>query len=279
MNTEHFPLRDPDSLEKASARPAVESRHILGMRVDCTDYDEAVEMIATLGREDEGRHVCVASVHMVMEASDDPDFQRIVNSAELVTSDGVPLVWALRWLGLEKAERVYGPTLAPKVCARAASDGLRVGFYGGTPDSLVALEKQLLSDFPALQVAFRYAPPFRPLDAAEDREVVESIEDSGVQILFVGLGCPKQERWMAEHRERLTCVMVGVGAAFDFIAGAKLQAPAWMQRRGLEWFFRLVTEPRRLARRYLTIVPRFLCAFAGQMWRERGAQRADVLGQ
>lgn len=268
MNSEFHRPQVSGSPRKAVSRPAIESRNILGMRVDCSDYDLAVEMIAALAAEEHGRHVCVASVHMVIEARDDPTYQRIINQAEFVTSDGAPLVWALRWLGLEHAERVYGPTLTPRVCAKAAAEGIPVGFYGGTPDSLLRLEERLLSQFPALQIVFSFAPPFRPLDESEDRAVVESIDDSGVQILFVGLGCPKQERWMAAHRSRLSCVMVGVGAAFDFIAGVKLQAPAWMQRVGLEWLFRLATEPRRLWHRYLNIVPRFLWAFAAQMWRE-----------
>jgi len=254
----------------------LESRQILGMRVDCTHYAEAVELICELSRGDRGASVCVATVHMVMEAYDDPSYRRLVNAADLVTSDGVPLVWCLRLLGLSRAERVYGPTLTPKLCAKAEATGRRVGFLGGTDETLAALTQKLRRDFPALDIVFSYAPPFRPLCEAEDMDLVTAIEDSGVELLFVGLGCPKQERWMAEHRDRLHCTSIGVGAAFDFIAGNKLQAPGWMQRAGLEWLFRFSTEPRRLWRRYLYNNPRFLWAFASQLCKERLAQRVTA---
>lgn len=257
----------------------VESRRILGMRVDCLGYPEAVDLINRLSREKRGASVCVATVHMVMEAYDDPDYRRLVNAADLVTSDGVPLVWSLKLLGLENAERVYGPTLTLMLCAEAEATGSRVGFLGGSEDTLAALERQLLEDWPNLDIVFSDAPPFRPGTAAEDATLVAAIEDAGVDLLFVGLGCPKQERWMAEHRDRLHCTSVGVGAAFDFIAGAKRQAPNWVQKAGLEWLFRLLTEPRRLWRRYLYNNPRFLWAFAGQLCRERLARRTAICAQ
>jgi N-acetylglucosaminyldiphosphoundecaprenol N-acetyl-beta-D-mannosaminyltransferase len=195
---------------------------------------------------------------MVMEAFDDPDFQSIVNQADRVTPDGVPLVWALRWLGVPGAQRVYGPTLLPHVCSLAAQRGLSVGFYGGSPEVVDEMVRRLTERNPQLDVAFRHAPPFRPLTPEEDERVIEEIRASGTQILFVGLGCPKQERWIARHSPSLPCVMVGVGAAFDFLAGAKRQAAPWIQRAGLEWLFRLATEPRRLWHRYLYHNPRFL---------------------
>jgi N-acetylglucosaminyldiphosphoundecaprenol N-acetyl-beta-D-mannosaminyltransferase len=257
------------------ARPDLDlpSRRILGMRVDCTSYDSAAEAILSLARAGSGSHVCVATVHMVMEAFDDEAFRAAVNSAALVTSDGVPLVWTLRHRGLARAQRVYGPTLTPIVCERAAEAGIPVGFYGGTPEVLAAMRGALERRFPKLSVVFEQSPPFRELSDDEAAATVSAIVDSGVQILFVGLGCPKQERWMAAHREQLPCVQVGVGAAFDFIAGAKRQAPAFLQNAGLEWAFRLVTEPRRLWRRYLHNNPRFVY----QLLREElhGATRRD----
>ncbi|MBW1886299.1 MAG: WecB/TagA/CpsF family glycosyltransferase [Deltaproteobacteria bacterium] len=246
------------------------------MRVDCTHYAQAVALIGKLSRQERGASVCVATVHMVMEAYDDPEFRRQVNGADLVTSDGVPLVWCLKLLGLKDAERVYGPTLTPLLCAEAAANGSRVGFLGGSEQTLAALEKQLLLDLPELDIVFSHAPPFRPATADEDEALVSAIQNAGVQILFVGLGCPKQERWMAEHRDRLRCTSVGVGAAFDFIAGAKRQAPSWAQRAGLEWLFRLLTEPRRLWRRYLYHNPRFVWAFLAQLCRERLARRTTT---
>jgi N-acetylglucosaminyldiphosphoundecaprenol N-acetyl-beta-D-mannosaminyltransferase len=216
--------------------------------------------------------VCVATVHMLMEAFDDPAFQRIVNSADRVTPDGVPLVRALQMLGIPRAQRVYGPTLTPIACERAEELGLPVGFYGGTPEVLDALLRELSARFPKLRVPLVHAPPFRPLSESEDAAVVDAIDAAGVKILFVGLGCPKQEAWMAAHRESLRCTMVGVGAAFDFIAGAKRQAPRWMQSRGLEWLFRLLAEPRRLWRRYLIGNPRFLYHFSLELLRARAVR-------
>jgi N-acetylglucosaminyldiphosphoundecaprenol N-acetyl-beta-D-mannosaminyltransferase len=206
---------------------------------------------------------------MVMEAFDAPDFQRSVNAADMVTPDGVPLVWALRALGLPQTRRVYGPTLMRLVCRRAEEHGLPIGLYGGSPEVLEALRERLLERHPSLRIAFAASPPFRPATAEEDASTVQAIEASGVRILFVGLGCPKQERWMAAQREALPCVMLGVGAAFDFLAGSKRQSPAWLQRAGLEWLFRLASEPRRLWRRYLIHNPRFVVHFARQLVRAR----------
>jgi len=251
----------------ASRDRACPSRHVLGMRVDGTNYRETAESIAELVSAGDGGAVYVATVHMVMEAFDDPEFQRIVNSAERVTPDGVPLVWALRLLGVEKAERVYGPSLLPMVCEHARERGLSVGFYGGSQEVLDELVRRIWRRFPGLDVSFAFAPPFRVVSADEDQKMIESIEASETDILFVGLGCPKQERWIAEHRNSLSCVMVGIGAAFDFHAGSKAQAPAWMQASGLEWLFRLCCEPRRLWRRYLYHNPRFLFHFVRQLVR------------
>jgi len=260
-------------LEKAKRTPAlargVASRRILGMRVDATDYDSAVAAILELARAGQGGTVCVATVHMVMEAFDAPDYQRLVNAAELVTSDGVPLVWGLRALGVADATRVYGPELTPRLCERAAREGISVGFYGGAPEVLDALVAELSSRFPGLEVCFVHSPPFAPLPDTPDPDLIDTLRASEAQILFVGLGCPKQERFMALYRDALPCVQVGVGAAFDFLAGYKAQAPRLLQDAGLEWLFRLACEPRRLARRYLVNNPRFVFHFAKQLLRGR----------
>jgi N-acetylglucosaminyldiphosphoundecaprenol N-acetyl-beta-D-mannosaminyltransferase len=243
------------------------------MRVDATAYDDAVSRILEWGGERRGRYICVATVHMVMEGYDDRNFQRIVNEADLVTPDGMPLVWALRLLGVAGATRVYGPDLLPAVCQEAAERGVPVGFYGGTPEVLQRMVAEVRRRWPSLPIGYTWSPPFRRLTPDEDAEVVARINESGVRLLFVGLGCPKQERWMAEHRGRSTVVMVGVGAAFDFLAGTKQQAPRFLQRIGLEWFFRLATEPSRLWRRYLYHNPRYLGLFARQLaadWWRRG---------
>jgi N-acetylglucosaminyldiphosphoundecaprenol N-acetyl-beta-D-mannosaminyltransferase len=264
------PVASEASSRKRSARTGdVPARRVLGMRVDATSYAHAVETILAQAEAGAGGVTCVATVHMVMEAFDAPDYRAIVNAAELVTPDGVPLVWMLRALGLPGARRVYGPDLVPCVCEAAAARGVPVGFYGGSGDTLERLVGRLGARFPGLRVALAHSPPFRPLSAPEDAAVCEAIRDSGARVLFVGLGCPKQERFMAEHRDRLDCAMVGVGAAFDFLAGRKAQAPAWLQRAGLEWLFRLCHEPRRLWRRYALHNPRFAALAARQVWRER----------
>ncbi|GIV00428.1 MAG: UDP-N-acetyl-D-mannosaminuronic acid transferase [Actinomycetota bacterium] len=250
--------------------PAVRaSRHILGMRVDATTYEGAAERIMAWARAGESRTVCVGTVHMVMEAHDDPGFREAVNGADLVTSDGMPLVWGLRLLGVPGATRVYGPDLTPVVCARAAAAGIPVGFHGGRPEALAGLLERVRRDHPGLRVVYAESPPFGELTPERLEREAEAIAASGARVLFVGLGCPKQERWMAAQRGRVPAVMLGVGAAFDFLAGTKRQAPRWMQRAGLEWAFRLATEPRRLWRRYLANNPRFLVLFGAQVLRER----------
>ena len=240
---------------------AFASRRVLGMRVDATSYAETADAVIERARAGSGGMICIATAHMAIECLDDPELRRAVNSADRVTPDGMSLVWALRRMGVGSATRVYGPTLLPVLCARAEERGIPVGFYGGTPAVLGALQAELRRRFPRLRVPFAWSPPFRALEPAEDAAVRDAIEASGARILFVGLGCPKQERWMAEHRESLACVQVGVGAAFDFVSGAKAQAPRWMQRAGLEWLFRLGCEPRRLWRRYLVGNARFLVHF------------------
>lgn len=243
----------------------MESRHILGMRVDATSFDDAVARVLDWAGRRESRYICVATVHMVMETYDDPAFQQVVNAADLVTPDGMPLVWGLRLLGVPGQERVYGPELTPRVLAAAETAGVPVGFYGGAPEVVRRLLERVRRAYPCLEIAYAESPPFRPLTPEEDEEVVRKINESGARVLFVGLGCPKQERWMAEHRGRVQAVMLGVGAAFDFLAGTKPRAPRWMQNAGLEWLFRLLTEPRRLWKRYLKHNPRFLVLFALQL--------------
>jgi len=194
-----------------------------------------------------------------MTAQKDASFRDILNRADVVTPDGMPIVWALRSSGHPGQERVYGPTLMLELCRRAAEGGGRVFLYGSREDVLPALETRLTERFPGIRIVGRYSPPFRPLTESEDRDICERIRSSGADLIFVGISTPKQERWMWEHREDFPgSVMAGVGAAFDFHAGRIPQAPTWMQRRGLEWLFRLVSEPRRLWRRYLLETPFFI---------------------
>ena len=238
--------------------PRDHSFQILGSRVDPTSYTEATAKLLAWCSEFAGRYVCAANVHMIMEAFDLPEFGSIVNQADLVTPDGMPLVWALRAMGVPSQQRVYGPDLTLHIARNASEQGIPLGFYGGDSGTLQRMTAALRNSFPGLQVVYQYSPPFRSLSPEEDSAIVSEVIKSGARILFVGLGCPKQEIWMFEHREKLPLVMLGVGAAFDFIGGTKHQSPAWMQRIGLEWLFRFFQEPGRLWRRYLYQNPRFM---------------------
>lgn len=247
----------------------MDSRQILGVRVDATTYRDAASRILDWASRRESRYVCCASVNNIMEAHDSSDFRKVMTDADLVTSDGMPLVWLLRILGVRGATRVYGPDLMPIVLRAAADAGVPVGLFGGSEAVLEKLRLRIRARFPAIRIAYSESPPFRPMTADEDQRTVQSIHDAGVRILFVGLSTPKQDRWMNAHRGRIPAVMLGVGAAFDFLAGSKPQAPLWMQRSGLEWLFRLATEPRRLGIRYLRHNPRFAVLALTQLLRER----------
>jgi N-acetylglucosaminyldiphosphoundecaprenol N-acetyl-beta-D-mannosaminyltransferase len=258
--------RVQDGPEPAPAdTPGVPAANVLGTRVDATSYDHASRRILGWARSGESRYVCVASVNNVMVARQDPAFLRIMHEADLVTPDGMPLVWALRWLGITNATRVRGTDLMIAVLRGAAEAGVPVGLYGGEPRILELLVDRLGRAWPGLDVAYVHSPPFRPLRQEEDERTVDDIAASGARIVFVGLGCPKQEEWMAGHRGQVPAVTIGVGAAFDFLSGEKKQAPGAMQRAGLEWLFRLLTEPKRLWRRYLRQNPAFLGLLALQV--------------
>jgi N-acetylglucosaminyldiphosphoundecaprenol N-acetyl-beta-D-mannosaminyltransferase len=231
---------------------------VVGVNICNTNYFSATAQIRIWALSRESRGVIATGVHGVMEANDSPAFKKILNSADMITPDGMPLVWMLRLKGVKSQTRVYGPTLMLHVLEMAAEEQIPVGFYGSNDQTLQKLLLRLKKLYPKLKVAYAFSPPFRPLDEQESAKIIEDISASGARILFVGLGCPKQEKWMAEQKGKIPAVMLGVGAAFDFHAGTKSQAPAWMQAIGLEWFFRLIHEPRRLAKRYLYNNPRFI---------------------
>jgi N-acetylglucosaminyldiphosphoundecaprenol N-acetyl-beta-D-mannosaminyltransferase len=230
---------------------------ILGVRVDPTSYTAATSRIVEWAKIGGSYSVCIANVHVIMEAHDHADFKEVVNGADLTTPDGMPLVWTLRRLGYPDQERVYGPELTLRLIEASAHEDIPVGLYGGSPETLQSLIDVFKQKYPSLRIGYSFSPPFRVLTAEEDNTIVQEIHASGVRILFIGLGCPKQECWMAEHKGRIQAVMLGVGAAFDFIAGVKKQAPRWMQKNGLEWLYRFSQEPKRLWRRYLVYNPRF----------------------
>jgi len=230
----------------------------LGMNIHAVDYPRASAQTIQWAAAGESRVVCAANVHMVMEGWDDPAFRSEINHADMVTPDGMPLVWSLRHLGAPDQPRVYGPELMLHICRQAMEAGVSVGLFGATPETLTALKGRLVQMFPDLDIPYAGSPPFRELSDEEQTAVRGAIDASGAKILFVALGCPKQEKWMAAHRGRINAVMIGVGAAFDFHTGRVRQAPGWMQRAGLEWLFRLSMEPARLWRRYLYHNPRFV---------------------
>ena len=234
-------------------------RNVLGVSVDVTDYEAAVEKIIQAAREKKPFGVTALAVHGLMTGVLDDEQRFRLNSLDLVAPDGQPVRWALNWIhkaGLKK--RVYGPNLSLEVCKRAEQEGLAVYFFGGTPEILEGLQRNLLIRFPRLRVAGTMSSKFRCLTLPERDRVVEEIKNSGASIVFVGLGCPRQEIWVYEYREFIPCPLLAVGAAFPFLAGTLKQAPPWMQERGLEWLFRLSTEPDRLWKRYLFLNPQFL---------------------
>jgi N-acetylglucosaminyldiphosphoundecaprenol N-acetyl-beta-D-mannosaminyltransferase len=260
------PLRGTSHTTKAAQADSRDliSRSILGMWVDATSYDDASWRVVRWAREGRSVYVCVATVHMIMETVDSVAFRQIVNGADLVTPDGRPLVWALRSLGVKGASQVRGTDLTAHVVERAAREGTPIRLYGGTLESLEEFVRVLETRYPDVRVVCRISPPFRPLTPEEDEAVTREIVELGARIVFVGIGCPKQERWMAAHKGRIPAVMLGVGAAFDFHTGRVPQAPRWMQVSGLEWVFRLLMEPRRLWKRYAKHNPRFVALFLQQ---------------
>lgn len=237
---------------------------IVGVRIAASSYRQTLDTILTWARRSESRTVIFANVHVVMEAKDSPQFRMQLNAADLINPDGVPLVWALRALGKKHATRVYGPDTTEMLLQAAEVSDVPVGFYGSSEETLRKLLGEVRNRHPSLRVVFSMSPPFRNLADDEDENVVKQISESGARLLFVGLGCPKQERWVMEHRGRIPAVMLAVGAAFDFIAGSKPQAPRWMMKSGTEWVFRLFSEPRRLAGRYMKHNPRFVLFFLKQ---------------
>lgn len=236
---------------------------VLGVRIHAVDPERALARIQRWITTRERGYVCHANVHGLIEAWRDPALRRIYNRAGLTVADGMPLVWVGHWRGHRAVRRVYGPDLMLALAARAATAGHRCYLYGGAPGVAETVATTLGRRFPGLRVVGTDAPPFRPPTAEEDEAAVERINAARPDVVWVGLGCPRQERWMAAHREQLdAAVLIGVGAAFDFHAGRVPQAPRWLMRMGLEWLFRLLQEPRRLWRRYLLYNPLFVALLA-----------------
>jgi N-acetylglucosaminyldiphosphoundecaprenol N-acetyl-beta-D-mannosaminyltransferase len=238
------------------------SRHarvdVLGIHVSVTDMDDTVETFDRWIARDERQLVCVSDMNALLQARADERLTALYNTSGLTLPDGMPLVWAGRKAGFDRMARVCGPDLLERVMAEAAERGWSQYFYGGADGVAEQLRDTFVARHPGLEVAGFHCPPYRELSAQEDAEIVDRINAAKPDIVWVGLGAPKQERWMAEHRDRLdAAILIGVGAAFDFHTGRVDRAPLWMQRSGLEWSYRLAKEPRRLWRRYLLGIPRF----------------------
>jgi len=238
---------------------------ILGVKVNAISMKQSLQAIEGWINSRQAHYVCLAPAHSIMECYDHPELRTIYNRSGLTTPDGMPIVWLCRWSGHPEVERVYGPDLLKAACKYGDKLGWRHYFYGGTSEVIFKLISRLQENVPGLQVAGTASPPFRNLTEEEDKQVIEGIRTAHPDLVWVGIGSPRQERWMVEHLNRLDVpVLIGVGAAFDFLSGNKPQAPRWVQRSGLEWLFRLISEPRRLWRRYLLNYPRFIALMLRQ---------------
>jgi N-acetylglucosaminyldiphosphoundecaprenol N-acetyl-beta-D-mannosaminyltransferase len=249
---------------------------VVDFPIALVDYEQAMDAMDLLVADRQPGYVCAAPVHALMVGRDDPEMAAALRGSTMTVPDGMPIVWAANLLGAHIQGRVYGPELMRRYSDRCAAQGHRVWLYGGRDDDALAqLMASMRDRHPGIQIVGGYSPPFRRLTADERRELVERVNEDRPDVLWAGIGVPKQEKWMAEMRDELEVpVMCGVGAAFDFHAGRVPQAPAWMQERGLEWAYRVSREPRRLLPRYLYYNPRFALTFARQLLRERRERAA-----
>ena len=245
---------------------------VVSIEVDAVTLSSARDRIVEWAQRRKSRYVCVANVHMVMEAFDSESYRTVVNSSDLVVPDGRPLIWLMRAFGLSSQTQVRGATLMSALCAEASKKGVEVGLFGGSEDISSQLRDRLEANFSGINISYQYSPPFRDLSRDEKKKILSDIRHSGTQLLFVALGCPKQEKWMFENRDQLAVVMVGVGAAFNIHAGAITECPGWLQAAGLEWAFRLGMEPRRLWKRYFKHNPRFVILSLFQILRLKNAR-------
>ena len=246
---------------------------VVGIPISTTSYEEVMEAISTRPR-DRGVSVAVCNVHSVMSARRDEQLRAAIEGAEIATPDGVPLVWGLRWTGHPEQQRVYGPELMRRSLAESEQLGWKHYLYGSTDETLSQLQTAISEFAPDAAIVGAVSPPFRELTAAEQQDTIAAILGSGADVVWVGLGMPKQELWMEQVKEHLPGVaLLGVGAAFDFLAGTVKQAPPWMQRSGLEWLYRLIQEPRRLWRRYVWNNPAYVILLGWQVLRSKVSRK------
>jgi N-acetylglucosaminyldiphosphoundecaprenol N-acetyl-beta-D-mannosaminyltransferase len=259
-----------------AAAPPVRRRAVLGVPLAMVDYERTMDAMDEMVASGTRGYICCSPVHAVMVARDDREMMSALRESTLAVPDGMPLVWAANLLGESISNRVYGPELMLRYSDRCAEQGHRVWLYGGRDQGALAqLALNMRTRHPGIRIVGGFSPPFRPLTAAEEDQLVARINAERPDVVWVGIGVPKQEKWMARMRERVEApVMCGVGAAFDFHAGRISQAPPWMQDHGMEWIYRIAQEPRRLLPRYLYYNPRFVLALARQLVRERRGRAA-----
>ena len=240
-------------------------KYVIGLPVTALLFDDQISLMLKWAKCLTSKVVCIANVHMLVEAYQDPEFAPVLRNADLVTPDGMPLVWMLRLMGASNQDRVAGLDILSALCEQASTENISIFFLGSQASILEKIRSRLQQDFPNLQVAGMEPLPFRPLSEDEDRAVVQKLNESGCGLVFVSLGCPKQELWMSKHKDRVQAVMIGLGGAFPVYAGLHKRAPKVVRSLGLEWFYRLLQEPCRLWVRYGTTIPIFMWLVCKQL--------------
>ena len=248
-----------------TAQSKAHGKFILGCFINAYSWYNTINRIHRWSAARESRYVCICNVHSLVTARQDEVFRKVLINTDMATPDGMPITWMLRHMGFPNQQRINGPDLMWNYCELAERMNEPIFLYGSTQKTLDTLQQKLLVSFPKLLIAGTCSPPFRTLTTEEDAEIADLINHSGARVVFVSLGCPKQELWMAEHRGKINAVMVGVGAAFDYHAGTIKRAPLWMQHHGLEWLHRLYSEPRRLWKRYVVTNSIFIVVAGWQL--------------
>jgi N-acetylglucosaminyldiphosphoundecaprenol N-acetyl-beta-D-mannosaminyltransferase len=253
------------------------SIEIIGIPVNALSLEQHVRQIMIWATQNVSRSVCIANVHMLMEAYWDPEFKQVLHAADLVTPDEMPLAWMLRLLGVKNQECVAGMDLFQALCRTAQKQNIGIFLLGSQAQVLARICDRLAQKYPTLKIVGMEPLPFRPLTASEDRHIINQINRSQAGLLFVSLGCSKQERWIAQHRGKINAIMIGLGGVFPVYAGIHKRAPQWLRNLGLEWLYRLEQEPRRLWRRYATTIPPFLWLAAQQLAQMQHKKLMDKL--
>jgi N-acetylglucosaminyldiphosphoundecaprenol N-acetyl-beta-D-mannosaminyltransferase len=247
----------------------MDSRNVIGFSVTSLRYEDQISVMTKWAKNNLSKVVCIANVHMLVEAYQNPQFGRVLRNADLVTPDGMPLVWMLKLMGAFQQDRVAGVDVLNGLCKHALENEISIFFLGSQSSILSKIKVRLDREFPGLKIAGMYPLPFRPLTLEEDESLVDSLNQSGAGLVFVSLGCPKQETWMSKHKGKVAAVMVGLGGAFPVYAGIHKRAPSLVRQSGLEWLYRLIQEPRRLWKRYATTIPIFLWLATRQLLSRR----------